>query len=295
MIGRAEALATLKEQLQAHRLLTIAGPGGIGKTTLALALAEECAGRYRQGVVFVDLTPDRRGQPRGRDARECAGRPVHSAGTARVADAVAGWDGCARRARQLRTRDRCSGRVGGRASRGNDRQHPGHEPRATGRRWRTDLPARAARAAVDGRPSGHRSRDAIRRRRAVRRTSDDGRPSVRAHRRQRARRLRPHLPTRWAAAGRRARRRPGREPGRGGAQIAHRRPPVAPLSRTPFDRAAASDARGHGGLELPAAVHARADRVAAPVGLSKCVQPGGRMQRGERRPHHAGGRAGARS
>jgi predicted ATPase/DNA-binding winged helix-turn-helix (wHTH) protein len=57
MIGRAEALATLEDQLQVHRLLTIAGPGGIGKTTLALALANECASRYRQGVVFVDLTP----------------------------------------------------------------------------------------------------------------------------------------------------------------------------------------------------------------------------------------------
>ncbi|HET7835803.1 MAG TPA: winged helix-turn-helix domain-containing protein, partial [Variovorax sp.] len=57
MIGRAEALATLEDQLQVHRLLTIAGPGGIGKTTLALALANECADRYRQGVVFVDLAP----------------------------------------------------------------------------------------------------------------------------------------------------------------------------------------------------------------------------------------------
>lgn len=57
MIGRSDALATLKEALDAHRLLTIAGPGGIGKTTLALALADACASDFREGVVFVDLTP----------------------------------------------------------------------------------------------------------------------------------------------------------------------------------------------------------------------------------------------
>ncbi|MES1265903.1 MAG: winged helix-turn-helix domain-containing protein, partial [Variovorax sp.] len=57
MIGRAEALFALKERLHTHRLVTIAGPGGIGKTTLALALADECAARYRDGTVFVNLTP----------------------------------------------------------------------------------------------------------------------------------------------------------------------------------------------------------------------------------------------
>jgi predicted ATPase/DNA-binding winged helix-turn-helix (wHTH) protein len=57
MIGRAEALALLNERLQTHRLVTIAGPGGIGKTTLALALADDCAARHRHGTVFVNLTP----------------------------------------------------------------------------------------------------------------------------------------------------------------------------------------------------------------------------------------------
>src|SRR5712692_10530153 len=40
MIGRDEAVAALVSQLSRQRLLTIVGPGGIGKTTLALAVAE---------------------------------------------------------------------------------------------------------------------------------------------------------------------------------------------------------------------------------------------------------------
>ena len=40
MIGREEAVAALVSRLARRRLLTILGPGGIGKTTLALAVAE---------------------------------------------------------------------------------------------------------------------------------------------------------------------------------------------------------------------------------------------------------------
>src|SRR5882672_7998468 len=40
MIGREEAVATLVSRLSRERLLTIVGPGGIGKTAVALAVAE---------------------------------------------------------------------------------------------------------------------------------------------------------------------------------------------------------------------------------------------------------------
>lgn len=40
-----------------HRLITIAGPGGIGKTSVALAVAERSLAAYEDGVWLVDLAP----------------------------------------------------------------------------------------------------------------------------------------------------------------------------------------------------------------------------------------------
>ena len=57
MIGREEAVAALVFRLTSERLVTIVGPGGIGKTTLALAVAERLIANYEDGVWFVDLAP----------------------------------------------------------------------------------------------------------------------------------------------------------------------------------------------------------------------------------------------
>ncbi|MFN8442460.1 MAG: LuxR C-terminal-related transcriptional regulator [Caldilineaceae bacterium] len=55
LVGRRAEIDTVKQLLRQHRLVTLTGPGGIGKTRLALSVAEEMAGIFRDGVYFVDL------------------------------------------------------------------------------------------------------------------------------------------------------------------------------------------------------------------------------------------------
>ena len=57
MVGRAETVAELAERLRHHRFISIIGPGGIGKTTVAVAVADHVLGSVRDGVCFVDLAP----------------------------------------------------------------------------------------------------------------------------------------------------------------------------------------------------------------------------------------------
>lgn len=57
MIGRAETVQAMANQLLQLRLLCVVGPGGIGKTTVAVALATRVLRRYADGVCFVDLAP----------------------------------------------------------------------------------------------------------------------------------------------------------------------------------------------------------------------------------------------
>lgn len=59
LIGRERELASLRRTLDrdAVRLVTVTGPGGMGKTRLAIDVGEDLAEDYPDGVYFVDLAP----------------------------------------------------------------------------------------------------------------------------------------------------------------------------------------------------------------------------------------------
>ncbi|WP_322404661.1 ATP-binding protein [Massilia luteola] len=55
LIGRAAELQSLPGECVRTRLLSLVGPGGIGKTSLAAAVAERAGGQFADGVLAVDL------------------------------------------------------------------------------------------------------------------------------------------------------------------------------------------------------------------------------------------------
>ncbi|MDW3216378.1 MAG: adenylate/guanylate cyclase domain-containing protein [Ilumatobacteraceae bacterium] len=80
LIGRERELAETAAAIDAHRLVTLLGPGGTGKTHLSVSVATAAAGRFAGGVHVVDLTPASSGD-------DLAGR---------VAETVLGPDAIAR-------------------------------------------------------------------------------------------------------------------------------------------------------------------------------------------------------
>ncbi|MBB3194361.1 winged helix-turn-helix domain-containing protein [Roseateles terrae] len=55
LLGRDVTVEALDRQLARYGFVTLVGPGGIGKTSVALATARQLHPRYREGVWFVDL------------------------------------------------------------------------------------------------------------------------------------------------------------------------------------------------------------------------------------------------
>lgn len=55
MLGRDADIIEISRALALHRFVTIHGPGGIGKTTVALAIAHDHLGAFPDGIFFLDL------------------------------------------------------------------------------------------------------------------------------------------------------------------------------------------------------------------------------------------------
>src|SRR5262249_47046557 len=55
LVGRAHTLEMLVAQVKEWRFTTIAGPGGIGKTAVALAVADELSTYFKHSVRLVDF------------------------------------------------------------------------------------------------------------------------------------------------------------------------------------------------------------------------------------------------
>ncbi len=56
-IGRENEIAEVKQELEDHRLITLTGSGGTGKTRLSLQVAAELLDHFDHGVWFVELAP----------------------------------------------------------------------------------------------------------------------------------------------------------------------------------------------------------------------------------------------
>lgn len=57
LIGRDAVIRDLLENVERYRFVSIIGSGGIGKTSVALAVARKAMERYADGACFVDLAP----------------------------------------------------------------------------------------------------------------------------------------------------------------------------------------------------------------------------------------------
>jgi predicted ATPase/DNA-binding winged helix-turn-helix (wHTH) protein len=57
LVGRSTAVTRLRDLLSAYRVVTLTGPGGIGKTSLALQAARGIVGNFADGGWLVELAP----------------------------------------------------------------------------------------------------------------------------------------------------------------------------------------------------------------------------------------------
>lgn len=93
-VGRTAEFAELKFLLSDHRLVTLHGPGGVGKTRVAVQFGAEEAAGFAGGTWFIDLTKCRHSDEiwieagRSLGVRDVPGRPLELAVKERLASAT---------------------------------------------------------------------------------------------------------------------------------------------------------------------------------------------------------------
>src|SRR4051812_14879373 len=75
-VGRHTEINAATGLLERHRLVTLTGPGGAGKTRLAAQVADGRSGRYPDGVWWVDLATVSDGTAVVETVAEAVGAPV---------------------------------------------------------------------------------------------------------------------------------------------------------------------------------------------------------------------------
>ncbi len=92
LLGRDGDLSALIDLLERHRVVTVTGPGGIGKTRMAIEVCQRLASRFLDGVAFVslaavtdaaDFTP---AVAEALDVKEAEGRSLADGVAALIAD-----------------------------------------------------------------------------------------------------------------------------------------------------------------------------------------------------------------
>ena len=63
LVGREREVAEVQDLVLVRRLVTLTGAGGVGKTTLALAVATEVQGRFTDGMTLVEFATLAEDQP----------------------------------------------------------------------------------------------------------------------------------------------------------------------------------------------------------------------------------------
>src|SRR5579883_3497085 len=86
-VGRECELARVAALVRRERLVTLTGPGGSGKTRLAVELATELAEEFVGGVVFVDLSAVT-------DARRLLSTAAHAVGVLEIGRSATPDDLC---------------------------------------------------------------------------------------------------------------------------------------------------------------------------------------------------------